>query len=346
MAAGNTTTQLDTVQRYWQKKWSNLPVEEYETPLANSKFLQEATIPKGQGGSAYFRRINHFSQTTALVTESAEATPETLSFETVEVPIKELTNSISIGHMANDVDPVDLIDWSFKEFVTWVGRSQHLIVANTMVNGFSESVFGTAHAFDGFQTIYAQGAPSFKGLTPGSIPTVADFVDATDRIRNARAPKHSTAQDKYVCVIDDSTLCDLMDQDPDLNTIVREHRDLTKAVEQNKMISFPYKGLVWVSMSEGWRTKLSSEGDGLTSTYSDTGKVHFSHVFGANSVGYVNHGSPALRKSPKFKVQDITITGIETTIGFRIPMNVVVLKDTWGINVAGTSNHDSVAVGG
>ena len=337
------STTLDAVQRYWQKKWSNLPVEEYETPLANSKYLQEATIPKGVGGSAYFRRINHFAPTTALVDETAEGDQQALTFETVEVPIKELVSQIAIGHMANDVDPVDLIDWSFKEFVTWVRRSQHLIVGKTMVNGFSDTVFGTLREYDGFQTIFAGGAPSYGGLTPGSVATVADFVDATDRIRNARAPKHGS--DKYVCVIDEAMLCDLMDQDSDLNTIVKQHRDLTTAVEQNKMISFPYKGLNWIPMSESWRTKLNAEG-GAISTYDSGGKVHYSHIFGANSVGYVNHGSPALRKSPKFKVQDISVTGITTTIGFRIPMNVVVLKDTWGINVAGTSNHDSVAVGG
>lgn len=348
MAADNvTSTMQGSVQKYYNAKMMNLPSRTFDTPLANSDSGLVATIPKHQGQFAEFRIIDRFSPTPTSATDSTPITydqstePTTgigINARVIQVPLDEISDRISLGHFLTMTDPIDLVAMTFDQFVVLIRRYVHRLTNSAFVKAPSDkNSFATGSLAAPFKTIYAgvgleTGGGSFSDLTQASYFTMQDFINARSLLENGGVPRVKGA---YDATISDAIANQLMD-DPGFRDVIKRHGSLTSSVfEQGKLPM--YAGMRWKVQDDEYRTQLPESG-GLIGNRSDTGRVHFAHVTGMESYGYVDLAGKQ-RLSPKLKVQDITTTGINTTIGFRIPTKSSVINTDFGVNIAGTSKY-------
>jgi hypothetical protein len=98
----------------------------------------------------------------------------------------------------------------------------------------------------------------------------------------------------------------------------------------------PFEGVTFMVGEDDYRCNLPNSGGALT-TRRNTGGVFVGHMYGRGAYGYLTLGNNRGALTPRFKTQDISITGTHTTIGFRIPFRGPVLRQNFGVNIAGTS---------
>jgi len=99
-----------------------------------------------------------------------------------------------------------------------------------------------------------------------------------------------------------------------------------------------WEGCRFIREDDPYRCQLDNEGGAYT-TRKNAGRLFAAHVLGKGAMGYVDFGDPGIRRrlNPKFKVQDITVTGTGPTIGYRLAVQAAVLDQTRGLNVWGCS---------
>lgn len=337
MAADNisTTTGLTgVVQNYFKRAWMDLPMEEFRSPLVNSPLAEPATIPNNAGQEAEFRKFDHFTPDGTLHGETSEPTGETLSSETTQAPIEEISNSISLGHLLTKTDAINITQKAITLMRDFVPRNAHIAVTDRFVNTSVISNFGLSRTNTAFTTTFAGGANSFADVVAGSTVRMSDFKRARSAMENSNVPK---INGMYAAIIDDATKNQLLEDDEKFVRVLERSPnggDRDKVFGMANLVDF--EGIRWFLQDDAYRTALASE-SGALATRVATGKVHVSHVVGAHAFGQVMLGSRGME--PRFKVQDITVTGIEKTLGFRIPFQSIVLDNEWGVNVAGTTNY-------
>ena len=93
-----------------------------------------------------------------------------------------------------------------------------------------------------------------------------------------------------------------------------------------------YNGIRWIMQHDGYRALL---GDVLTNRQ-DAGRALVGHLLGKGAFAYVDLAGKK-RLNPNFKVQDVSKTGIEITVGYNIPFQSGAHDGDYGLNVVGTS---------
>jgi len=345
MAADNTTSLSGAVQKYFTRKLMSLPRRSFDTPLANNSNGVTATIPKNNGQFIEFRYFENFSPTVTSASDSGPLTydqstepssGETFSATVLQAPLDEISHYISLGHFLVDTDPTELLSLAFDEFTTLVKRYVHRLTNDSFVNQpVDKNSFATGTIPSPFKTIYAGNGyeGTYADLRESSYVTMNDFKIARSAMENGRVPK---INGMYNAVISDAVKNQLMDDSKDFRDIVKRHGNLTSESFQNANLP-TFEGFRWALQDDEYRSNLP-EASGTAAARVDAGRVHWSHVFGKNAFGYVDLAGKS-RLKPKMKIQDITKTGIETTIGFRIPFKSHTLIRRHGLNIAGTTRY-------
>jgi len=340
-----------TIQKYFNKKWMDMPQEAFSTPLANSNLLETATIPKNMGQSFEFRKFNYFSVETNGTDDSPMTYSETdepsdylsLTAGVFQVPFTMLRDKIKIGNIADVTDPTGLIKQAYKQFRILLPRKLHQLTNDRCVKSITDNLREDGSSLattlpDPFKTIYAGSVENFENLEADSYVTMDDFRRAVSLLRNANVPGIFNNGELFAAIVSQSVMDQLTISDSAFAEIVMRHRDLVLDVRQIGMI-VDYAGCRFIRQSDPYRCKLDSQGGALT-TRSNTGPVVVSHVLGRGAMGYVDLGDPKHRRrlAPRFKVQDITETGTGTTIGYSMAYQAAVLDQGRGVNVAGCSS--------
>lgn len=158
------------------------------------------------------------------------------------------------------------------------------------------------------------------------------FTRARSALRNSRIPTFDGGI--YKCVISDPISQQLIDEDTKFGDFVKRHMDLGGDAFQRNTLPI-WRGIQFIIQDDEYRCNLPNSGGTLAARV-DTGRVQVAHMWGEDAWTYLDLAGKR-RLSPNFKVQDITATGNEMTIGFRIRTNSSVLQTTRGLNIAGTT---------
>lgn len=334
MAATNLTTTLNgAIQRYLRKAFFDLPMEVFRTPLVNSPLGIKANIPKNQGQKVQWRFFEQFTPDGVLFAESAEpASSETLTSTTVEAPIQELVRFISLGHLLVDTDLIDILRKSRNLMATVARRDAHILATIRFVQPATISAFGSTFTNTPYKTIFAGRLNQFGDLGSDSFHRMRDWKRARSLMSNAQVP--TDASGLYTAIIDPGIKDELREDDKDFREIVKRDGQMRKTVfGMARMVD--YEGIRWIMHDDSYRAALPGEG-GALNTRVARGAVHVGHLVGPGTYGWLQLGGKRIM-NPNFKVQDITVTGIETTLAYRIPYQAIVVRNDWGVNVAGTS---------
>ena len=340
MAASNITTTSGlqgVVQKYLVPAWMDLKMEEFRTPLVNSPMALQATIPNNNGQEAEFRKFDHFTPDGALFAETAEpGSSETLQASVVNSPIEELSSFISLGHLLRSTDLINITQKATMLIREKAKRDAHILNTIRFVNNTTITNFGLSRSHTAFTTLFAGGADSFADVTQGNLHRMQDWKNAQSALRNSNVP---TVEDgKYIGIIDDAILNKLLDDDKKfLRVLERSPTQSQRDTVFGDAHLVDFNGIRWVMHDDSYRADLDEEGGALATRVAG-GKVHVGHLLGQQAFGQVTLGGASPLR-PTFKVQDITVTGIETTIAYRIPYQVINLDSEWGLNIAGTTNY-------
>jgi len=350
MAAEILTSGISgSVQVYFEKKWMDQKRRSYDTPLANSKLGVKASIPKHGGAYAEFRKFEDYTVPSVTADDApkyyseSDGDPSSGQTETariIQVPLAELRDYVSMGNMVRSVDPIDVVKASYQKFETQIRRWVHQHVNECFVNGIADtnSYTGGSNLASNFNTMYAGGANNFADLTAGSKFTVEDFKKAKVALANDGVPE--VYPGLHVAVIDHA-ICSQLEADPYFRELVIRGYKTDKVFGGAKAIDI--YGLRFIIQHDPYRCNLPGAG-GLLATRANTGAVHVAHVMGKDAFGYVDLGDARTRsrlmRGTGFKVQDVTKTGVELTIGYNIPFKAAVLQENYGLNIAGTTDYD------
>ena len=126
---------------------------------------------------------------------------------------------------------------------------------------------------------------------------------------------------KLMAYISESVMRDLMDDDEYFAHAIRSFEMGGKGLVEGQIAD--YAGYHWVVDDEAYTEDWLTE-----DTRATNGPIHSSFICGMDAWGYIGLGRDS-RFRPRFKVQDITKTGGEYTIGYMVPFQVGIVNADW-----------------
>jgi hypothetical protein len=343
--ANNLNTVLDDagnralVEKYLLAKF--LERAEYDTHLANSQFAKVFRIPDNSGQYCEaqrkdrLRRPEHVDQSS---TESDPASGATFGTDRMTFPIEAIHEYIPIATMASWTSMIDLEEWANEDLLYSLRLRQHELAQNAFKAG---RYTPGKYAADGSVSVAfdatVQTTPTLWGVTFNFLAAPAAFVngktafaglDTNDRIgwrdlerefvklSNAGAMKIDGA---YIAHISDAQKSDLMEDDKYFKAAVEAYNG--EGLRANTIAK--HRGW-WFHIdeqpfTENWAAPL---------VRATNGPIHTAILHGKNAFAYLHLGSKS-KSRPTFKVQDITKTGGEKTIGYTIPYQVAIVNRAW-----------------
>lgn len=316
------------IQKYLIKK---LALEkEFETPLANLDIAIEAVIPKKSGQYAEIRLFGDIAEPDYVAEGEDPAAGAVLSSTVVQVPLREIAGYVPVSSMEIDTDWVDFLDRAYAALIKALRRKKHKVTQTALVTTYDVTAYGITFPNVKLPTIFANLKANFAALQAGDFITMADFIRARTRLENSRVQR---PDDGFFRAVIDSAIRQQLEEDPTFLDVVKRHADLAKKTLIKGHIC-DFAGMRFVEQSEPWRETLG----GAEGTRVDTGAVRTAHVLGKEAFSYTKLAG-ATGAKPKFKVQDISITGCETTIGYRMPFVAATVQPTNGVNIKGLSKY-------
>ena len=347
----DSTTLKGTVQGYFDRAFTELTEDEFNTPLANSAFGVKARLAPNSGTFVQFRRFGELPLDVGTANDSPKtygetqepAAPMALSDEVFQVSTVEIAGYIPFRPKLLMQDPVDIMKISKKRLLKWARRMIHTVCNDRFVVPLGVAVTNLSNTYveapKPFRTIFAGGVAGFTGMKDDAYLTLADVSRAASLLRNAGVP---TINGRYACVIDSPGIEQIKLGDSKFAELIKRFEGMNNRVfGEGDMID--YGGVFFTLQSDPYRCQLPAEGGALR-TRKSAGKVRVAHVFGANAWGYLDMGDAGGEQrralAPSFKVQDITVTGNLITCAVRMPVQAMVMQRDYGVNLAYTSAFD------
>ena len=345
MATNTLTTVLDDasgrllVEKYLVEKF--LERRDFDTVMANSQFAQKFRLPAASGTYVEMTRKNRLRMPQKVSNSSPTSDPASgalLAGEKVKLPLEAIQEYVGIGTIATWTSWIDLEEWAKDDMPMALRRRMHQLTQNCFkvgrytpgvwaVDGTASTAFdttvdasptieGVSFTFASAPAFYVGGKGAFNSIAPGDRATMADFERMHAKMKLAGAPMIGR---RYVAVISDSMKQDLMRDDEYFATAV--HAWNGKGISENQVAD--YKGWHFLEDDEPFTEGYAAEGVRATN-----GPIHSAFCFGKGAFGYLKlGGKESLR--PRFKVQDITKTGVEFTIGYAVPFQVGIANADW-----------------
>lgn len=324
-----------------------LKQREFNTPLANGNWALAQNIPTRSGDFARFHRVVHFRRPEKALTDAVDPlSGETLTLERVEAPMEFIHEFVSLGQQARQMSWLDLSNTVMNQLritqrreinfllqdMFKVGRYQPFqrdaagaftVNPRTTVQA-TVTLRGNSFTFESAPTYYANRRGAFSDLTTNDRHTMDVYRQVHTRLLNSGAV---LIDGKLIAVISDAVKNDLMDDDKFFATAIRDGSMRTK-LSKNSLAD--YGGYHWVMEDEAFTEELG----GTKDLFVSGGNVHTSHVFGMDAYGWIRLGGKNSVR-PSFKIQDISKTGNELTIGYTVPFQGVILNNEWCANIVG-----------
>lgn len=350
MAADNTNATLaGSIQKWFDKKSVDQDNREYETPLCNPAVGVAATIPQHGGTFMEFRQFEDFEPELETADDAPKlyaassgdpSTGVTMAASVKQIPLAKILRKISLGEILVGTDPSDPVMVSKRKFRQMLKRWTHMVTNQSFVVPITDvSSFTDGTKLPGaFPTLYSQGAHNHAQLTADATFIIQDFKRAATILRNDGVPvAFGEGLDGLYAAYVDAAIWAQLEDDPKFAAMVERGYKTETVVGKYKYIDL--YGCRFIQQSDPYRCKLSGEGGALT-TRKKTGRVHVAHVLGKDAFAYLNLADKTARGMTTFKVQDITATGTEMTIGCNVPFRAAPLHGDRGINIAGCTAYD------
>lgn len=315
---GSTFTSL--IVEYYEKKLLSQP--EFNNDLL--KYGVKATIPKGNSDVIHWNRITRFGRAQSVTDGTDLSTERTPEVTEVKGKLELFGDFVKITPYGDELRIASMIDASYDEFIMQASREANFRLQSVMAAGDST----TGNSFPAATEMYAGGASGFSDLTNAHVLTAKDVERAVHFIRKNQGKGK-------IRVITNAWGYESLLLDDKFRTIVA-NQDLS-ILKEGELPRWGGASVGW--NDDPWREGLASEG-GVKNTYSSTGKVFTTWVFGEDAFGTVQlMGRGGLR--PRFKAQDISIIGNLVTIGYFLPFKGGNLNANWVVALRHVSDVNS-----
>lgn len=321
------------VEKYLEKKF--LERQEYGTSLANSSDAMELTIPSKSAiyveatRKGRFRMPEHVS---ASALTSDPASGASMSVEKVKFPMEFIHEYVPVSTITEMVSWIDLEAWANEDLPEALQRRMHQLTQNafkvgrfqpgkwasdgtadtafdTTVQRTSVSMYGLTWTFVKAPSYFANGAQQFADLKTDTRITWADFERVHNGMALAGTPK---INGRFVAHISESIKSDLMEDDKYFRAAVEAFKG--DGLKDNTILEY-----------RGWRFKIDdepfTEDFAAPNVRASNGRIHTAICYGRGAFAYTRLGGKSSLR-PTFKIQDISKTGKEKTIGYTIPFQV------------------------
>lgn len=337
------------VEEYLEKKL--LEQTTFEGILANNKVCQTFTIPERSGQYVKCMRRNHFRLPENIDNSNRLRDPKSgagMGYTAVRFPLEGIHEYVPIGKFAMWTSWDDLDDFAMNELPLAIKRAFHRrMQAAARVGRYQPGVWGTdgtaetafettvetsvtiddvPHTFLSLPSYFTGGKTNFLNLTGSDVHRMNDYLKAKVRLANGNVPKNGRYYDAF---ISEAIQADLMRDDEYFAANIRAF----KGEGLKEGVIAEYKGIRWHIDDEPF-----TEGIGAPNVRAVAGQIHTGIVVGRGALAYTKLGGKT-NLMPEFKVQDISKTGKEKTIGYTIPGQWAVATREYGCCVVGAVNE-------
>jgi len=337
------------VEEYLSQRF--LERRDYDTVLANSQFAQEFQLPKNAGGSLKVLRKGRFRMPQKVPMSTPAVDPASgaeYSAETLKVPQEYIHEYVPIQTIAEWESWVDLENWADEDMPEALMRRNHQLTQNALkVGRFKPGVWaadgtasvafdttveatvtkqGNSFTFDSAPAYFANAKNSFNALDENDRITFGDLEARKVALSLAGA---RTIDGAYVCVLSESMASDLQEDDKYFKTAVEAWKG--EGIRQGTLVKYKR----WWFMIDD---EPFTEDWGAPLVRATNGPIHTAFCFGKSAFAYQRLGSMGKGK-PKFKVQDLSKTGVEKTIGYLVPFQAAVSNPAWCCTLTAPVSH-------
>jgi len=319
-STSNLSTDIAVVQDYYEKM--SLREREFKNPLL--RLAQKGVIPKNYKDVIHFHRWNKFGLAEDVNEGVDPVTGVSADVTEIKVELTEFAKHISIPRYGDAQRFSSLIEESYPKFIEQAERTANRKLITAIAAGSSAG----NNSFSAATKMYANSKESFADLAAGDTLTNKDIQRAVSFLEKQGWPG------PYYVVTNPWGKEDLMVDDDDFRQFVKYGGlDNMKSGEIKT-----WAGANVEILHEPFRETLG----GTEGTYVGSGRVITTYVFGKDAYGTVTFGGQNGVR-PKFKVQDISTTGANITIGYRMPFAGLVLQPLGIVQLKSVARDGSVA---
>jgi hypothetical protein len=327
------------VEKYIEKKF--LERRSYDTVLVGSEWMQKFSIPEKSGQYLEATRKGFFRRPQNVSIASPNADPlsgASMATSKVKFPMEFIHEYVSVGAQAQLTTWVDLEAWIDEDLPLALKRRRHELVQNAFIagrfqpgvydaNGAASTAFdavaeatvtiwGLSFTFKKAPGYYSSLKPTFAAMNESDRATFSDLENIRVRILNAGGPR---VDGMIACYLSDAMATDLANDDKYFLAMVNAF----KGEGLKKGVLGDYKGLRFMIDDQ-----VFAETWGAENVRATTGPIHSALITAKGAVANLDLGGKNTPK-PKFKIQDITKTGGEKTIGYTVPNQAGVVTPEW-----------------
>jgi hypothetical protein len=378
MANLNVTTITDQdsgkqlVREYLDK--SLLERRDWDGVLANSKWADTKPLPAKAGEYIEFTRKGRARRPQKMASPGGAGSDPLsgISLGTTKklLPIEWIQDYAAIAVVSQTVSWIDIKQWAKEDMPVALKRRMHELTQNsfitgrmapgvyaadgTLSTGFDQAaeatvtLYGVSFTFESAPAYYGRGKTKYSDLTSNDTLTWNDIRARHVGLSNSGAPKISGDKGPgYGCCLSEAQWNDLLHDDDDgLLASAIQSGNFKAAVDGiTSNSTFFYAGTYFMIDDQPFTSEM---GDGNDVKRADFGKVHAALMFGRHAFGYMpirnsETGKLAFSQfgaTPNFKVQDITKTGYEITLGYLVPWQVGILNRDWCCYIQAPVTHD------
>jgi len=327
------------VEKYLSEKF--MERQDFGTVLANSDKAQEFKLPEKKGQYVEMMRKGRFRmpQNVNLATPSADPlSGAKMALEKLRVPLEAVHEYIALDSIAMWTSIVDLVEWAEEDLMVALRRRFHQLTQNAFVagrmtpgvwgaDGVASTAFdasaaatlsahGLSFTFDPAPRFYPGGKSAFNLIGPVDRASWSDLEAMRTRMANSGAPK---TEGCYDVTLSDAMANDLGKDDKYFQAMVAAFKG--EGLKKGEIAQ--YKGM-----------RFSIDDEPFALGYGDSvarvegGPIHAAFMYARKAFAYLNHGGKN-RMKPTFKVQDISKTGTEKTIGYMVPFQAAIATPPW-----------------
>lgn len=335
------------VEEYLDKEF--LDRREWNTPMLSPAYAQSRPLSYHEGQYTRYTRKNRIRRPEHMATPSGDgsdpASGATLGTNQILVPIEWIHEYAGISTVGKLTSWIDLEQWVKEDMPVALKRRANELIQNAMMVGrmtpglyaadgtlttsfdasaeATPTLYGISFTFQSCPHYYGSGKATFADMDADTRLTWADIRSARTKLSLSGASPISGAG--MVVVLSESMWNDLlMDNDQGrLDAAIKG--GFSKAIKGLEMFdTFHYAGCTFVIEDNPF-----TEDFGAENVRANYGPIHSAFMFGTGCIGTMPLGGNSPMK-PQFKVQDITKTGYQKTIGYLIPWQTAVINPNWG----------------
>lgn len=289
---------------------------------------EKRNIPQMQSKVIHWHRWQDFALAETVLEGVEPVSPIAANVDEVIGQLQIISSVINIPKEGDILRIDSLIKNSYKLFERQSERTCNSLLRQYIASG--STVIGGSASFSPATTMYANGKPAFINLTAGDQLRAADIQRAVGYLRQQGCPLDGPAD----CVLNPWNESDLIAEDTAYQQLIK---NVDPKVFKEGQVQY-WAGANITREAEPFRESLA----GTEGVYDRTGSVITTYVMGPQSVAITQlMGKTGMK--PNFKVQDITATGSNMTIGYRFYFSGAVLKPEWIIQLKSVASNATVA---